>query len=189
MYPRPGFGVRNEELLEVLRALQTAASDRVHVHPGVSLEVAAYTTPVVLTEELVSSFRCQDSVGSRFVLCHTPNGRHLVPGGRRKAGESHAETACREVHEETGWLVDPADLRELGFFHYRFLDSPVDRNLPHPDFLQIIFTAEARSRDRSQGTDWADVLGWEQRSELKTAAELDAIEIGAHERAFLALLR
>src|SRR5690606_12403310 len=92
-----------------------------------------------------------------------------------------AETSAREVHEETGWLVAPQDLRPLGF-HYRMLDPPYDRDLLHPDFLQVVFTGEPYGRDASQGAAWADVVGWEQRSESRTYEELEAVDLHAHER-------
>ena len=48
----------------------------------------------------------------------------------------------RELLEETGWAVSA--LRLLGFLHYRDLSperySPA---LPFPDFLHLIYTAEA----------------------------------------------
>ena len=42
---------------------------------------------------------------------------HAWPGGRRQPGESFAETAAREVEEETGWLVRPGSFRLLGWLH------------------------------------------------------------------------
>lgn len=49
------------------------------------------------------------------VLAVRPHGSEVffLPGGMPEPGESYAEAAAREVREETGMTVDPADLREI----------------------------------------------------------------------------
>ena len=66
------------------------------------LRVSAYTTPTALPDELVSSVRCVTQAGDLIVLCENANGTHPWPGGRRHPSKSYADTAAREVHEETG---------------------------------------------------------------------------------------
>jgi 8-oxo-dGTP diphosphatase len=50
---------------------------------------------------------------------------HLVgPGGKLEAGESPVDAAVREVHEEVGLVVHPADLRPMGHLVYPFPHAP-----------------------------------------------------------------
>jgi ADP-ribose pyrophosphatase YjhB (NUDIX family) len=112
------------------------------------LDVAAYLTPVAPPPDLVVSVCCIVQVDGRVVVCENPNETHVVPGGRREPGETFEATARREVHEETGWLVDESDLRLLGFLHFRHTEVlPDDHPYLHPDFLQVIYTAPARTHD------------------------------------------
>jgi 8-oxo-dGTP pyrophosphatase MutT (NUDIX family) len=67
---------------------------------------------------------------------------HIVPGGRRKTGETLEETLRREVLEETGWTLDAPTM--LGFMHFHHLSpKPPDYPYPHPDFTQIVYVARA----------------------------------------------
>lgn len=93
---------------------------------------------------------------------------------RRHALASYAETAAREVHEETGWLLDIDSLRSLGWLHLEFLDpNSGDPTLPHPDFLQVVFLATAHQRDGDPGVDWVDLDdGYEASSQLASLEEV-----------------
>ncbi len=54
------------------------------------------------------------------LLCHATETRHWdIPKGQREAGESPRTAALRETQEETGLLLAPARLLELGLFDYR----------------------------------------------------------------------
>jgi len=67
---------------------------------------------------------------------------HVVPGGRREPGESIEATLRREILEETGWTV--AFHHQLGFAHFRHLTPcPDDYPYPYPDFVHLLFVAEA----------------------------------------------
>jgi ADP-ribose pyrophosphatase YjhB (NUDIX family) len=178
---RPGFGCRHPDLVALLAALAPAAVDRISWPGELVLAVAAYPVPAPVPQELVTSVRCVVRVGERVVVCETPNDRHLWPGGRRLPGETYEETARREVHEETGWLIDQP--RPLGFLHFRHVDPcPDGYAYPYPDFLQVVFTAPARRR--AGGADWVDLDGWELGHRLCTVSELTWIN--GVERVFLA---
>jgi len=58
--------------------------------------------------------------GASLLIAHPTNNRYWdIPKGRQEVGETLAETASRELQEETG-LVIPADqLRYLGTFDYK----------------------------------------------------------------------
>ena len=67
---------------------------------------------------------------------------HVIPGGRREPGESLLDTLCREVAEETGWTITNPCL--LGMVHFHHLAPEPDHYAyPYPDFLHVIYLAEA----------------------------------------------
>jgi 8-oxo-dGTP pyrophosphatase MutT (NUDIX family) len=185
---RPGYGIRHPTLVELLATLRPVVSERVTWPNDVTVDVAAYSVPARLPAELVTSVRCIVRVDGRVVVCHAPDMIHVWPGGRRLPGETYENTARREVYEETGWLIDETDLRLLGFLHFQYLDvQPADHPYPHPDFLQVVYTAPATDRD-GRATDWVDLDGWEQRHELIAACDLGGVELSQAQRAFLRLL-
>jgi len=184
--PRPGYGVRHPDLVALLSRMTPVARDRV-VWPGrFIVDIAAYPTPTALPDDLVTSVRCIVWVDGRVVLCHAPDEDHIWPGGRREPGETYEQTARREVYEETGWLIEPGELRPLGFLHYRLLDPvPADHPYPHPDFLQVVYTAAAHDRADHRPAEWADLEGWERSHRLLRPDELAAVRLTAVQRAFL----
>lgn len=50
--------------------------------------------------------------------------RLVGPGGKLEPGESPREAAVREVAEEVGLIVEPADLVAIGEIAYPFVDDP-----------------------------------------------------------------
>ena len=48
------------------------------------------------------------------------SGKVVGPGGHVEAGESDAEAACREIHEEAGITVRPEDLTDAGIVQFVF---------------------------------------------------------------------
>jgi 8-oxo-dGTP pyrophosphatase MutT (NUDIX family) len=107
------------------------------------LRVAGYVGDEVPPLAYITSVRGlvfrADSV---LVLRNADGIFHLLPGGRREAGESLPETLRREVLEETGWLVDIGPM--VGFIHFHHL-SPKQPGygFPHPDFISVIHGSEA----------------------------------------------
>ena len=170
---RPGFGVRHPALDELLATCRPVGSgDAVWAGGRVPLRITAFAEPAVLPDEIVTSVRCIVDVRDRVVLCQNRDGEHHAwPGGRREPGESYADTARREVHEETGWLIDVDSLREVGWLHFELKRPPIDASLPHPDFLQVVMRATASSRDGGESADWTDIEGYEMESRLVSPAE------------------
>jgi ADP-ribose pyrophosphatase YjhB (NUDIX family) len=186
---KPGYGLRHPDLVMLLAPpLRPAVTERI-VWPGnIVVDVAAYPVPTPLPPDLVTSVRCIVRVGQCIVVCQSPDMLHVWPGGRRLPGETYEMTARREVHEETGWLIDEADLTLLGFLHFRYVaPQPDDHPYPHPDFLQVVYTGRANSRD-GRATDWIDLDGWEQGHRLLALSELGSIELSAVQRAFVNVL-
>jgi NUDIX domain len=143
--------------------------------------------------ELISSIRCIVRVGEKYLLCQNKSSVHPWPGGRRIAGESFAETAAREVHEETGWLLVQDSLRQLGWLRLRHLGPEPEGNQgQYPDFLQLVFVGEATERDGGLSPDaaWDDVDGYELASSLVALEEaIERTSVDMHAPVFLELLR
>jgi 8-oxo-dGTP pyrophosphatase MutT (NUDIX family) len=151
-----------------------ATSETVWAEGTMPLRVSAYTTTPDLPLELISSVRCIVYVdGDRIVFCENADGRHPWPGGRRNPGESFADTAAREVHEETGWLIERESLRPRGWLRFTHLGpEPAANQGPYPDFLQVVFTATATTRDGGRDVQWTDMDGgYEHTSSLLTLTE------------------
>ncbi len=146
-----------------------------------------------LPDELVVSVRCLVIVDRQLVMCTNADGIHAWPGGRREPGETFAETARREVYEETGWILEPDSLRPLGWLQIEHLASPPeDYPYAYPDVLQVVFAARARDRDRDCGAHWTDTDGYEASSCLvplqNVATRLTGDGMSQLARPFLALL-
>lgn len=167
----PGFGVRHPDVTRLLAVHTPAATDEVSWMDGaMPLRVSAHVGPAGLPDELVTSVRCVVRVGELVVFCENVDGGHVLPGGRRHPGETHADTVLREVHEETGWLLDAESLRPLGWLHFEHLaPRRPDYLYPYPDFLQVVF--EGIAIERTGGSDWVDTDGYELSSRLVSIAE------------------
>lgn len=107
------------------------------------LQVTTYLSDIEPPLDYVSSVRAVVFRGSEVLVVEDIQGYHfVVPGGRREAGEAVQTTLQREILEETGWEVRP--LRQLAVVHYHHLaPRPAGYRYPHPDFLHLIFLAEA----------------------------------------------
>jgi ADP-ribose pyrophosphatase YjhB (NUDIX family) len=169
---RPGYGVRHPALAPLLHARIPAAVVEFSWRDGtLPLRASSYIEVAALPDELVSSIRCFVVVGDRVVVCDTPDGCHPWPGGRREPGESYTDTACREVREETGWLLDPASVVPVGWIHLEHLEAqPADHPYLHPDFLQLVCIGRATGRE-DDAVEWVDTEGWEQASRLVSLDE------------------
>lgn len=134
--------------------------------------------------------RCIVIVEELVVFCQNADGSHAWPGGRRLPGESYVETAAREVHEETGWLIDRDSMRQLGWLHLAHLSQrEIDDGLPYPDFLQIVFCAKASERAVGRDEQWTDIDGYESSCRLVSLAEaMSATSTDLLANAFLGLL-
>lgn len=155
------------------------------------LRVRSYIGRPTLPDELVTSIRCLVQVGDRVVYCHNSDGGgHPWPGGRREKAESFAETASREVHEETGWHVDDTSFRQLGWLRFTHLSDPGPAYpYPTPDFLQVVLSARAHTRSIGENDEWVDIEG-----QVRTLGPLSIEEVRGQpgcddmSREFLSLL-
>jgi len=77
------------------------------------------------------------SLRDRRMLVARPRGKDAfyLPGGKPEPGETFAEAAARETREETGVLVDAAELTHYADFH-----APAHGRGPDTDVRLICFT-------------------------------------------------
>ena len=120
------------------------------------LRVRYYGAAEPPPDRLVTSARAIVLTPARVLVVREPSGdHHVIPGGRRRRGESLEDTVRREVLEETRWSIGELSILAVGHFH---LVSPVpdDYPYPNPDFLQLIYLAQpvALHEDRSVEDDW-----------------------------------
>jgi len=169
---RPGYGLRHPALAPLLHErTPSAVVEFSWLNGELPLRASSYTGVAELPDELISSIRCLVLVGEQIVVCDTPDGCHPWPGGRREPRESFVETACREVREETGWLLDPASVVPVGWIHLEHLKAQrEDSSYLHPDFLQLVCIGRAISRE-DDAVDWVDTEGWESASRVVSLDE------------------
>jgi 8-oxo-dGTP pyrophosphatase MutT (NUDIX family) len=188
---RPGWGSRHPVLVPVLESATPAMVRETAWRDGtLPLRVAAYLGIAAVPDELVTSVRCLVQVGDEVVVCTDRDGTtHALPGGRRQQGETLSATAVREVHEETGWLVDEPSLVQLGWLHIEHLSAmPDDHPFPHPDFCQIVLAGRAREHAVGHGANWIDSDGYVIGSQLMTVDRALQAVSDDESRVYLALL-
>jgi 8-oxo-dGTP pyrophosphatase MutT (NUDIX family) len=113
------------------------------------LQITHYLSQSLPPQPYVSSVRAVVFRGNCVLTVSGPHGDYyIVPGGRREADESLQETAQREVLEETGWTIQLGPI--LSFTHFHHLSpKPDDYVYPHPDFIQLIYLAEAKEQQQN----------------------------------------
>lgn len=159
---RPGYGTRHPAMTRLLSEHQPSATATAVWGDGtLPLRVSAYLGPAELPDDLVTSVRCITRVKDFIVLCESADSSWSAwPGGRRNPGETFEDTACREVHEETGWRLDRRSIECVGWLHVEHqLTPPADYPYPYPDFLQLVMTSNAMTFDASRGESWRVVAG------------------------------
>lgn len=112
----------------------------------------------------VSAAVIVDAEGRLLLVRKTGTTAFMQPGGKPEPGESGAETLSRELEEELGIRLAPADLRGLGTFTAAAANEP--------GFLVVaeVFAADIGDQQPSVRAE-IEELRW------VTRAEADAIEI------------
>ena len=163
-------------------ATQTPLAAEVQAWAGgaTPLRITAYRTPDCPPPAYVTSVRAIVFRAGEVLVLRNPDGPHVLPGGRREAGESLTATLWRELGEETGWR--PRALQPLGFCVLHHLaPRPAAYPYPYPDFCWLIYRAEAGAFDAS--TRLAD--DYEQDARFYPPAAALALPLGPVQRALL----
>jgi 8-oxo-dGTP diphosphatase len=83
-------------------------------------------------------------------------GQWALPGGYLEVDEDLATSAARELREETGVDLDPADLRQLGTYGAPDRD-PRGRTISVAHLVRLDSTSEATGADDADEADWVPV--------------------------------
>jgi 8-oxo-dGTP pyrophosphatase MutT (NUDIX family) len=85
-------------------------------------------TPMVMGDALVIN-----DAGAMLLIQRADSELWAAPGGAFDVGETAAEGAVRECHEETGWRVEPVAL--IGIYDSRLVGTMVGQHVYHLSFL------------------------------------------------------
>ena len=106
------------------------------------LRIVSYLSDALPPIAYVTSVRGIVLRDASVLVLRNVHGTHIMPGGRCEEHESFEQTLHREVLEETGWAITRTHL--LGFRHLQHLaPKPAGYAYPHPDFVWLIYLAEA----------------------------------------------
>ena len=111
----------------------------------------------------VSAAVITDREGRLLVVRKAGTTAFMQPGGKPEAGETPAETLSRELEEEVGLRIPPADLRPLGEF------TAAAANEPGFEVVADVFVADIGEQQPVVAAE-IDELRWITRAD---ADELD----------------
>jgi len=142
------------------------------------LQVTSYLTDDLPPLDMITSVRALVFRDGEVLVVRDPDSIHILPGGRREAGETLLQTLRREVLEETGWHLENT-ITQLGFLHLHSLNPAYP--LAQPDFLQMIYMAQAMSYDVGA----REVNGYELWAQFRPLAEVQQLPLSSGEQLFL----
>lgn len=99
------------------------------------IDLVATDRPVSDHEAGAAATVVRDADGAFLVVRSVRRGTWDCPGGRREPGESVVDCALREVHEESGLLIDAAQLRRVGY--ERIMVRDLDHWSAHRPYVQV----------------------------------------------------
>jgi 8-oxo-dGTP pyrophosphatase MutT (NUDIX family) len=152
------------------------------------LHVATYLCTRLPPAELITSARAVMLQAGQVMVVRDPGSVHILPGGRRQAGESLEQTLRRELLEETGWAIDEPHLLGIKHFRHRNL-KPAGFPYPdylypdylYPDFFQAVYVAHARSFHPAA----RELGGYELGAAFHPVADVQHLALPPSERLFL----
>lgn len=147
---------------------------------GSKLRITAYLSAEQPPVDYITSVRCLLFRDGAVLVQRDITGVHILPGGRREPGETLEQTLCREVLEETGWTMGRASM--LGFMRFHHLSHrPPGHVYTFPDFLQVVYTAQAVLLVPEGRLD----DGYELGSAFRPVAAVQAMALSSRERLYL----
>jgi ADP-ribose pyrophosphatase YjhB (NUDIX family) len=167
------------DLQTFLASLQPTTTEVVR-WDTLELRVYSYLTTLKPPIALITSVRAIVLRANEILTVRDPTSVHIMPGGRCESGETWEQTVSREVIEETGWALDNLDY--IGFNHYHHLTPrPADYPYPYPDFLQVIYHANATIYQPEA----RESNGYELESDFYPLAQRESLRLKPNEFAFL----
>jgi 8-oxo-dGTP pyrophosphatase MutT (NUDIX family) len=167
------------DISEIIAPLALQADEQV-TWPPTRLRVRTYLTTKLPPLDLVTSVRALVRLSQQILVVRDPLSLHILPGGRREAGETLLHTLAREVLEETGWTI--RDVRLLGLAHFQHLTPrPDSYHYPYPDFLHLVYIATADRYNAAQ----REVDGYELEAGFQPLATVATLPLSQGERALL----
>jgi 8-oxo-dGTP diphosphatase len=146
------------------------------------LRIACYRATTLPPLAFVTSVRCLLLRDREVLVQQDRTATHLFPGGQREADELPETTLHRELREETGWGITAPRL--IGFMHFHDPNpAPPGHPYPHPDFIQVVYTARAAAFIPGARLD----DGYELVSTFLPIADVSRRPLSPRERFFLSI--
>src|SRR4051794_6235578 len=148
----------------------------------IRLRVDSYLTGDAPPVSYIVSARSVVFRGDEVLTMHNADEWHILPGGRREAGETLEQTVRREVLEESGFHIE--GLVPLGFIHLHHL-TPKPAGYPpeflYPDFVSVVFMSEAGVAEPMAKL----VDDYEEEAVFRTVAKARELRLSDHTLCFL----
>jgi 8-oxo-dGTP diphosphatase len=146
----------------------------------IRLRIDSYLSREPPASAYVTSVRSVVLRGREVLTVRNADEWHVLPGGRRKPGETLEETLRREVLEEAGLRIEHPV--QLGFMHlHHVTPKPSGYEYPYPDFLWLVYVSDAGTADVSGRI----VDDYEEEAVFRPPAEARMLELSDESRVFL----
>ncbi len=122
------------------------------------LTLTAYLTVDQPPDSLILAGRALVLQDREVLVIKDPDGEHVLPGGRREAGESPEDAVKREVLEEAGWTLRELEPFAALHLHYETPRPTGVGRVIYPDFIWQVFRATPQDHvpDRRVIGDWEE---------------------------------
>jgi ADP-ribose pyrophosphatase YjhB (NUDIX family) len=144
---------RNQRVLDLAAELQALIDTRPQEEiQQIFSSDLSYQTPMIVVDTAVI-----DPDGHLLLIRRADNGLWALPGGACDVGETPAQSAAREVWEESGYVVEITRL--LGIFDGRRMGSQSGRHLYAILFAGVVVSGQATISNETSEVAW---FSWEE---------------------------